>query len=285
MKIFIAVDMEGATGVVHQDQLMPEGRGYASAQRYLTGDVNAAIAGILDVVHDAEIVVGEGHAIMRNILLDDVHAQASVVYGPARVANKPLCQMEGLDGSFDLVMCVGFHSKAGTPGGLLAHTFVGSVVCNWSLNGQAVGEVEVDAAIAGAMGVPLGLVVGNSELEPEVRAWHPNVEFVATKRTLGPTAAVCRPPAWTRNAIHKAAHRAVERAMRREFSPYTVGPEVTMTIETYRREMTDKAVGEPGVVRIDDRRFACTADNAADAFKLAWRAVTRALDEPASFLQ
>lgn len=285
MKVFIAVDMEGATGVVHNDQLMPEGRGYAAAQRYLTGDVQAAISGILDVVHDAQIVVGDGHAIMRNVILDDIHPQASVVCGPARVANKGLCQMEGIDDTFDLAMCIGYHSMAGTPSGLLAHTFVGSVVCNWMLNGHAAGEVEVDAAIAGAMGVPMGLVVGNSELEAEVRAWHPDVEFVSTKQTLGPTAAICRPPSWTRQAIHAAARRAVERALRGEFAPYDLGENVTMTIETYRREMTDKAVTVQGVERIDDRRFRCVGTDAADAFRLAWRAVTRALEEPAAFLQ
>jgi hypothetical protein len=58
-----------------------------------------------------------------------------------------------------------------------------------------------------------------------------------------------------------------------------------MTIETYRREMTDKAVSEPVTVRIDDRTFMCVGATAADAFRLAWRAIARALDEPASFLQ
>lgn len=285
MKIFIAVDMEGATGVVHHDQLMPDGKGYAVAQRYLTADVNAVIAGILDADHEATIVVGEGHAIMRNILLDDIHPQAEVVVGPARPANKPLCQMEGIDGTFDLCMCIGFHSMAGTPGGLLAHTFVGSVVCNWFLNGSPAGEVEVDAAIAGSYGVPLGLVVGNHELEAEVRKWNPDVEFVATKHTLGPSAARCRPPAWTRVALRHAARAAVERASTGAFKPYDAGRTVEMTIETYRREMTDKAVSEPGAVRIDDRTFMCAGATAADAFRLAWRAIARALDEPASFLQ
>lgn len=285
MKVFIAVDMEGATGVVHRDQLMAEGRGYTAAQKMLTGDVQAVIAGILDVDHDAEIIVGDGHATMRNVLLDEIHPQASVVVGPARPENKPLCQMEGIDSTADLLMCVGFHSKAGTPGGLLAHTFVGSVVCNWFMNGRAVGEVEVDAAIAGSYGVPLGLVVGNSELEDEVRAWSPTVEFVATKRTLGPTAAICRPPSWTRVALRHAARTTAERALAGEFLPYDAGNHITMTIEMYRREMAERAAQEADVKLVDDRTITCTAANAADAFRTAWRAVARALDEPASFLQ
>jgi D-amino peptidase len=238
----------------------------------------------LDVDHDAEIVIGDGHATMRNILLDDIHPQASVVVGPARPENKPLCQMEGIDASTDILLCVGFHSMAGTPGGLLAHTFVGSVVCNWLMNGHTVGEVEVDAAIAGSYGVPLGLVVGNSELEHELRAWNTDAAFVATKQTLGPSAAICRPPSWTRVALRHAARTTAERALAGEYRAYDVGRDVVMTIEMYRREMADKAAIEQGVVRVDDRTIACKGATAAEAFRLAWRAVVRALEEPASFL-
>lgn len=67
--------------------------------------------------------------------------------------------------------------------------------------------------------------------------------------------------------------------------PYDLGEQVEMTIETYRREMTDKAVTVQGVERVDDRRFRCVGATAADAFRLAWCAVTRALEEPAAFLQ
>ncbi|MFN6113824.1 MAG: M55 family metallopeptidase, partial [Bacteroidota bacterium] len=76
MRVFIAVDMEGATGVVHHDQLMPDGRGYAAAQKLLTADVNAVIEGVLLVEPQAEVVVGDGHGIMRNVLLDQLHPSA-----------------------------------------------------------------------------------------------------------------------------------------------------------------------------------------------------------------
>ncbi|MBK7032295.1 MAG: M55 family metallopeptidase [Ignavibacteria bacterium] len=102
MKIFIAADMEGATGVVHHDQLMPDGRGYAAAQRLLTGDVNAAIDGVLRVVPNATFVVGDGHGPMRNIILQELHESAELVIGSAKPINKPLCQLEGVDGSFDM---------------------------------------------------------------------------------------------------------------------------------------------------------------------------------------
>ncbi len=280
MKVFIVVDMEGATGVVHPDQLMPEGRGYAAAQRWLTGDVNAVIRGILRAEPSSDIVVGDGHGIMRNVLLDELHHAAQLVMGPARSANKPLCQCEGIDGTFDLGMMVGFHTRAGTEGGLLAHTFVGSTICNMYLNGRVVGEAEVDAAILGSFGVGVGLIVGNSDLEKEIGEWHASCPFVSTKRTLGPTAAICRPPSYTAPLIEDAAARAVQQHRREPFLPYTVNGPVVLAVELYRREMADKAASSiAGIAREGERTISATGDTAARAFGTIWQAITRAQDE------
>ena len=48
MKVFICADMEGATGIVHRDQLMPEGgAAYTAGCKLLTGDVVAVAKGAL----------------------------------------------------------------------------------------------------------------------------------------------------------------------------------------------------------------------------------------------
>lgn len=281
MKIFIAADLEGATGVVHHDQLMPEGRGYAAAQKLLTADVNAAIEGVLRVVPNATFVVGDGHGPMRNILLQELHEAAELVIGSAKPQNKPLCQLEGIDETFDLAFMVGYHSKAGTPSGLLAHTYIGSMVREWRLNGVPVGEVQMNAAVLGTFGVPVGLVVGNSDLEAEVRSWDPYVQFVSTKRTLGPTAAICATPSKTRALIADAAARVVAENIRAAI--YSVG-KTTIEVDTYRREQCAKASTEHGIRVHGDSTIVAEADNAADAYRLMWRACTRALDESPAWL-
>jgi len=162
LKVFVIVDMEGATGVVHRDQLLPEGRTYEAARWLLTADVNAAIEGVLEVEPGAEFLVNDGHGVMRNVVLEQLHEQADLILGSASFANRPLCQCTGVDDSYDLALLVGFHSMAGS-GGLLAHTFVGSTICNFGVNGETVGEVAVDAAVLGAFGIPVGLVVGNDD--------------------------------------------------------------------------------------------------------------------------
>lgn len=44
---------------------------------------------------------------------------------------------------------VGFHSRAGTPGGLLSHPWAGAVVHEITAHGRPLGEVGLDAALCG----------------------------------------------------------------------------------------------------------------------------------------
>ena len=72
MKLFICADMEGATGIVHRDQLVPEGgAAYAAGCRLLTGDVLAVVEGAIGA-GVTEVVVSEGHAHMRNIAIEEL---------------------------------------------------------------------------------------------------------------------------------------------------------------------------------------------------------------------
>lgn len=291
MKIFIAVDMEGATGIVHHDQLMPGGAGYAAGRALMTGDVNAAIRGALRAAPEATFTVGDGHGIMRNIILEDLHPSAELVIGPGKATNKPLVQLEGIDDSYAMAFMVGYHSKAGTPNGLLAHTYIGSLVCNWRLNGRVVGEIEMNAAVLSSFNIPVALITGNSDLEQELRDLNLPLEWVSTKRTLGSTAAVCLPPSRTALLIEEAAERAVQKAAdkrlvwkprdshKRDASDPTV-----IEVEMYRREQAERAATTQGITLVNDRTVACSAETPAEAYKIMWRACTRALDEAPPWL-
>lgn len=285
MNIFIAVDMEGATGVVHHDQLMPDGKTYAAACKLLTADVNAVIEGALAVVPDCGIIVGDGHGVMRNVLLEMLHPAAELVVGPAAPQNKPLCQLEGISDETDLLFMVGYHSQAGYPNGLLAHTYVGSTIRNFRLNGVAVGEITVNAAVAASFGVPVGLISGNSDLADEMsRNFDPQTEFVVTKRVLGPTAAICKPPAKTSVLLREAAARAVEKFLSGKLAAATP-THITMEVETYRREATDRALTISGLRRTGECSFEAAEPRAAETFKLIWQGIARAQDEPAMWLR
>lgn len=282
MRVFIAVDMEGATGVVHPDQLTPEGRNYAQAQRLLTADINAVIQGVLDVHPHAEFIVGDGHATMRNVLLEELHTSATLVTGSATTANKPLCQLEGIQYGADVAMCIGYHSKAGTQGGLLAHTFIGSLIADLRMNGTSVGEVEVNAAVLSSFGVPLAMVSGNSDLESEIRRWNTTSVFVATKTTLGPTAAICETPAVTSAKLRKGAAAAI--ASSHNWHMRDLGA-VRFEVETKQQEQFLRALDHPGVIQVDERTFAVEGPSAPEAFRHLWSVCLNALGELPQWLR
>lgn len=284
MKLFICADMEGATGIVHRDQLMDEGGArYVAGCKLLTGDINAAVEGAVEAGFD-EVVISEGHAHMRNVILEDLHPAARLVRGPATFPNKPLCQIAGLDETFDLAFFVGFHSRAGTPSGLLSHTWAGAIVHEITLDGKVVGETGINAAICAGFGVPVGLVCGADDLAREAVETLGDVEVAVTKKAMGFNIAECWGPKATAARIREAAARAAKR--RADFKPYPTARPLVAEIETHRREMADRMEATvPTLTRIGPRRLRTAAEDPREAIARLWHGVTEAFHEPQAWLR
>ncbi len=75
----------------------------------MTADINAAIAGAIEG-GATEILAGEAHASMRNIIPEKLDPRASFLSGQP----KPLNHVGGIDSTFDAAMLVAYHAKAGT---------------------------------------------------------------------------------------------------------------------------------------------------------------------------
>lgn len=292
MRIFLSTDMDGITGVVHREQLMPEGRDYERARRLMTADINAAIEGALREDPAAEFIVNDGHGNGRNVLLEDLHEAAQLVVGPSAFANRPLCQAQGCDDEIDLAFFVGYHSRAGGTekrdgrevAGLLAHTWAGAVVCNFYVNGQVVGETGINAAVVGHFDVPVGLISGASDLAAEAGAIAGAV-FVQTKQTLGKTAAICLPPDKSLPLITEGAAEAVRRLRAGKLAPIRPALPVTFKVECWRREMAQKAATTPGVKQTGELSVECEAPTVLQAATIMWDAMGRAQLEEAAWLK
>ena len=137
MKVFISVDMEGVTGLTDPEDVLPDGADYARGRVFMTGDANAAILGAYDA-GATEVLVNDSHWTMRNLLLEDLDPRARMIKG----FQKPMCMVQGLDSSYDAAVFVGYHSCAGTGGGVLNHTLLGKEVQNLLLNGEPIGETR-----------------------------------------------------------------------------------------------------------------------------------------------
>ena len=229
MKVFISADMEGISGITDSDEMVFEGREFERARKLLTGDVNAAIAGAFDG-GATEVVVNESHWMMRNLLVEDVDPRAEVIRGSIKRG----VMMEGLDESFGAVFFVGYHSMHGVPFGVMNHTMLGKEIQNMYLDGEPAGEIVINAAYAGSMGVPVALVTGDQTCIKEAKDMlGAAVEGAQVKEGRGRFTARLLPPAVAHERIRAAAKRAVEGAPQKQVfkaaSPATMGIEFTST--------------------------------------------------------
>ena len=280
MHVFISCDMEGATGIVHPDQLLNRGYDYARARTFLTGDVAAACEGAL-AAGATRVVVCDGHGSMRNLLIEELPEAVEVVIGPA--SSRMLCQCEGLDEDFDAVLFVGYHARNGTPGAVLPHTWVGSLVHEITVNGTVFGETALNAAIAGHFGVPVVMVAGDAAVVREAGEILPEAEMVSTKQAVGRASAICRTPGWTRKAIRAAAEKALRR--KRRPKPFVVKTPVVVSIGFHDVRMADRAMKRPLLERAGPRSVAFSRPDFLDAVTEAWRILEMVVAEGPELLR
>lgn len=119
MQVYVSADMEGVTGLVGAQDVQAGGQDYQHGRVMMTEDVNAAVRGAL-AAGATRVLVNDAHSSMRNLLADRIHPEAELVRGkPKRTG-----MLEGLDGDFRAVLCVGYHSRAGALG-VLSHSYMG----------------------------------------------------------------------------------------------------------------------------------------------------------------
>src|SRR5512143_376750 len=178
MKILIAVDMEGISGVINWDQTDPAHPEYQRFRRIMTAEVNAAVRGALAADPTVEIVVSDGHANANNILIEELDTHARLNTG----TNAPFSMVQGIGPDVQGVLFIGYHARAGTPNAVLDHTWSSKAVYNVWLNGVVVGEVGLNAAVCGHFGAPVILVTGDQSVAAEARALLGPIETVEVKQ-------------------------------------------------------------------------------------------------------
>jgi len=222
-KVFISADMEGISGISGSDQLSSDGREYERSRKLMADDVNAAIRGAR-AGGATVILVNDSHGSMRNLRLEDLDPSATLISHNFKRHG----MMEGLDESFDAAIFIGYHAKAGTPGGLFAHTGSG-VVADVRVNGRSLGEGGLNTLVAGWYGVPVVLVTGDDVAVKEISETATGAKTVVVKRAINPRAAELRPLGVVHREIETAARDGVARAQRsKSIRERTYGIEVQL---------------------------------------------------------
>ncbi|MEN9509820.1 MAG: hypothetical protein RLZZ621_2383 [Gemmatimonadota bacterium] len=229
-KVYISVDLEGISGINGDDQTAAGRPEYARARKLMAEDANAAIRGAFEG-GATEVIVNDSHGGQRNLLPEDLDPRVRLISH----SFKRYGMMEGLDSTFDAVLFVGYHAKAGSPRGVFAHTGSG-VLRDLRINGQSVGEGGMNAWMAKWFGVPVVLVTGDDVAIAEQRETVPAVRGVVVKRAINSRAVELRPLVETRREIQEAAKAAVAGA--RRTPPERTGP------FTVRMELRDPTIPE-----------------------------------------
>ncbi len=261
--VFISADMEGISGVVDNLFTTPGESDYPRARQLMTEDCNAAIEGALQG-GATRILVNDSHGPMRNILIEHLDPAATLISG----SPKPLSMMTGIDQAWDMAFFVGYHARAGTPDAILDHTWSG-IIYEVFLNGREVGEIGLNAALAGSLGVPVTLVTGDDKAAAEAKdLLGDGLQTAIVKRAVGRYAAECLSLEEARNQIREAARRAISDPRP---APFKVDPPYHLVVGWAKTMYAEVAATVPGSQRLDGRHVEIVLDDMVQLYK-AWRA-------------
>ncbi|GAA1522203.1 M55 family metallopeptidase [Streptomyces albidochromogenes] len=262
MKALISVDMEGISGIVHPTETNPDRYDYERGRALMTAEANSAIAGVLDAEPTAEVWVIDAHGPFRNMLPEQLDRRARLVRGKPR----PLGMLGGLDERTDAVLLVGYHARAGRGPAVLAHTMNDGIL-DVRVAGRSMGEIGLNAAMAGHLDVPVVLLSGDDSACAEARELVPSVVTVAVKQALGQGAAVALHPEEARERLRRAAAEAI--TLRAQILPLRLAGPLEVEVDLAAPFMVDLAALVPGVARGEGgRTVTFSATDFAEAYRL-----------------
>jgi D-amino peptidase len=243
VRVLVSVDMEGVAGVVAPDDISPGHPEYERNRAFMTDEASAAVRGILAHDPDASVVVCDAHAGFRNLLPDRLARGCTLLRGSPRTHG----MLTGIDRSVDAVCLIGHHGRAGTGQSVLAHTVSGGTIAKVRCNGQELGELGLNAALAAYFGAVPVLATGDDTLAREAESVAPGITTVAVKRAVGNRAAEGLHPAESCSRIEAAATAAL--AQPADVRAPSFGGVVDLEVDLLRPVMTERACRIPGVER------------------------------------
>lgn len=245
MKFVVAVDCEGvACGVGSPGASLNSSRNLEFAKLQATREADAAVRGLFAAGAE-QVIVWDNHGGSLNLNYDLLDERCDIALGVGFEHRFP-----GMDESFDGVVLVGYHAMDNTIDGVMCHTF-SSATYQWiKINGREVGEMAIDAAVAGERGVPVIFASSDDKGTAEAECFFPGVVTVTTKQGMGWNCAVSKHPKRVVNEIYETIQSAVSK--RNAIKPFAFSSPLTMEVRYKRLESAQSASrGFSGAERVD----------------------------------
>jgi D-amino peptidase len=227
----------------------------------MTGDLNAAIAGIRDA-GPADIVVCDSHGNGQSVLIDKLPEDVQIVRGFPR----PLEMMQGIDSSFAGAVFIGYHASEWTANAVRGHTVSSARLLGVRLNGAEVSEGIYNAALAGQFGVPVAFVSGDRLAVTQLQNAVPGVEGAVVKEPFGYHSAMTVTPARGQALIREGVARAMGRL--ESLQAYRVKTPVDLELGFKLTVDAERASFVPGLSRSDAHSVKGTFPDMATITKL-----------------
>jgi D-amino peptidase len=224
LKVLIAVDMEGITGVVSPGQFSAStGFEYERFRVFMTNEALAAVQGARDA-GATEIVVVDSHGNGQNLLVERFSPDTRIV----RSWPRPHGMMHGIDSTFGAAVFIGYHASSSSTLGIRAHTITGMGFISVDLNGQSLPESGLGAAVAGHFGVPVVMISGDDSATAELKRLIPKIETAVVKSPIAFNAGITLTPEAGQALIRAAVRDGVRR--RREIAPFRLRPPIQLDL-------------------------------------------------------
>lgn len=261
-KVLLIYDLEGVTAADTPGDVSMGQPDYPAIRESLTQDVNAAIRGLLKA-GASEIVLTDGHGSGNpepDYLIERLPERARF-----DLRDEPYdAYIETLDDSFDAVVCIGMHSRAGGKG-FLSHTYYGHA--RWIMAGYDMNESMLVAASAARFNIPLILVTGDDVLKGEVADFSPTTRYVVVKEARNRSRAVPRSQEEVNGDIEAAAEDAL---INLKNIPAWDPPEIQAAFEnlySYNQPMfATYAMDFPGAKGVDNKTICIHTDSFLEAY-------------------
>lgn len=211
-RVLLALDLEGVNYVVGEpyNGLERDTEQWQVARKQAVSEVNAAADALFDV--GVEVVgLWDNHGSGNNVDPNALDPRITLISADPK---KP--RMYFADCNYDCICFFGYHTMEGTLGGVLAHTMSSKVVQYYKLNGNYIGEVDMDAYIAAAKGMPSRFFAGGDISCRQAKRAVSEIVTVATKTELSRNEAIFR----DNNELLADIRKNIVQAVKTEASPH-----------------------------------------------------------------
>ena len=247
MKIYISADIEGITGATHWDETDKKHSDFEEFRNQMTAEVNAACEAALKS-GATEIWVKDAHASGRNLIPSKLPRSVKLIKG---WSGHPNSMVEEIDESFNALIMIGYHSRAGSDASPLAHTMTGKA-STIKINNIYASEFLLHTYAAAGFDVPLVFISGDEGICKDAKDLIPQIVSIPVMKGVGNATISIHPHL----AVEKIA-AGVELAFNNDPSICKIELPQDFSVEVLFKAHSHAyhASFYPGVIQIDPHRI------------------------------